>query len=91
MNIEEADLVQGLVSAKDFIGHVHLADSNRQAPGHGHLDIVQILGALSTAAYRGFISLEILPIPAPKQAVVDAVVAIRAASGIRGQMSAIPG
>ena len=78
MNIEE-DSVECLATAKGLIAHVHLADSNRQAPGHGHLDIVRTLDALADAGYAGYLSLEILPIPTPRRALVDGVVAIRAA------------
>ena len=36
MNIEEVDLAASLKAARSVLGHVHLADTNRQAPGHGH-------------------------------------------------------
>jgi len=35
MNIEEVDLAASLKAAGPILGHVHLADTNRQAPGHG--------------------------------------------------------
>jgi 5-keto-L-gluconate epimerase len=79
MNIEEADPVKSLTEAKGLVEHVHLADTNRQAPGHGHLNCEQILRALQASAYAGYLSLEILPIPTPRRALADAVGAIRAA------------
>ncbi len=63
MNIEEPSIIQSLESMADLIGHVHVADSNRWAPGCGHLDFVNIVGTLGKAGYRGFLSAEILPRP----------------------------
>lgn len=79
MNIEEADPVKSLADAKGLVQHVHLADTNRQAPGHGHFDCERILRTLQTNGYTGYLSLEILPIPTPRRAAADAVGAIRAA------------
>jgi sugar phosphate isomerase/epimerase len=36
MNIEEESIENTIVRCKDYIGHVHLADSNRWHPGCGH-------------------------------------------------------
>jgi len=60
MNIEEPDVCQSLRTAGPWIGHVHLADTNREAPGHGHLNVVSVLEALDSIAYEGFLSFEIL-------------------------------
>ena len=38
MNIEERDLAAAIREAGSHIGHVHFADSNRQAMGFGHTD-----------------------------------------------------
>ena len=37
MNIEEASITESLKKAGRNLGYVHLVDSNRQVPGHGHL------------------------------------------------------
>lgn len=63
MNIEEPSIVQSLESLADLIGHVHVADSNRWAPGCGHLDFAGIVGTLEKVGYKGFLSAEILPRP----------------------------
>ncbi|MFB3825593.1 MAG: TIM barrel protein [Bryobacteraceae bacterium] len=73
MNIEEADMTASLRAAAPFLGHVHLADSNRQAPGHGHLDIHAILRALDAAGYSGYLSFEVFPIPDARQAIRDGI------------------
>jgi sugar phosphate isomerase/epimerase len=83
MNIEEPDVCQSLRNAGSWIGHVHLADTNREAPGHGHMDVVSVLKALDSIAYEGFLSFEILPLPNPQQAIHDSVQTVRKALDVR--------
>ena len=63
MNIEEADLAAAISDAGDLIGHVHFADSNRNAVGLGHTDVARAYAALDKIGYDGFLSAEILPLP----------------------------
>jgi sugar phosphate isomerase/epimerase len=63
MNIEEADMAAALRQAGSKLGHVHFADTNRQAVGFGHLDVKPIVNALKGLNYEGFVSAEILPLP----------------------------
>jgi len=73
MNIEEVDLAASLKRVGPELGFVHLADSNRQAPGHGHLDIREVLGALKDIGYQGYLSFEIFPLPTPRHGAEDAI------------------
>ncbi len=66
MNIEEVSIYQSIQEAKDYLTHVHLADSNRWAPGCGHLDFEKIIKALKKIGYKGYLSAEILPLPDPE-------------------------
>jgi len=59
MNIEERSIEEAIRLAGEKIGHFHVADSNRLAPGMGHLDFVRILGALRDTGYMGYVSAEI--------------------------------
>lgn len=59
MNIEEADLGEALLSAGEWLAHVHLADSNRLEPGRGHLDLRPVFTALARLGYDGFASFEL--------------------------------
>ncbi|HEY8344330.1 MAG TPA: sugar phosphate isomerase/epimerase family protein [Bacillota bacterium] len=68
MNIEDASIEGSLRAAGDKIGYIHLADSNRLAPGQGHLDFPKILQTLQDIGYDGFVTLEILPKPDPDTA-----------------------
>jgi 5-keto-L-gluconate epimerase len=63
MNIEEVSIYESLIEAKDYITHVHFADSNRWAPGYGHLDFQKIVETLKEIKYQGYVSAEILPLP----------------------------
>jgi sugar phosphate isomerase/epimerase len=63
MNIEEADVAAALVAAGRQVGHVHWADSNRQAMGLGHSDVRPIVAALRGIGYEGFLSAEVFPLP----------------------------
>lgn len=68
MNIEEADLGASIRTAGRHVAYIHVADSNRWAPGKGHLDFTGVFEALDAIDYRGPVSAEILPCPTPEEA-----------------------
>ncbi|MDP2996890.1 MAG: sugar phosphate isomerase/epimerase family protein [Bryobacterales bacterium] len=78
MNIEDASFRQAFEAARDYIGYVHVADSNRLAPGWGHLPFDEIFQILSDIRYDGYITAEILPKPAPDAAAAQAIRFLRA-------------
>jgi len=73
MNIEEADIPASLRRAAPHLGHVHLVDSNRQVPGHGHTDMRAVLRTLRELGYQGYLAFEALPLPSTRQAAEDGV------------------
>lgn len=73
MNIEDASILNSLRKAKQRISYVHFADSNRQAPGQGHLDFRSIINVLKNVGYDGFVTVEILPQPDPDTAAKIAI------------------
>jgi sugar phosphate isomerase/epimerase len=77
MNIEESDLPAAIRAAGRHIGHIHYADSNRQAMGFGHTDAGPVIEALRNIGYSGFLSAEILPLPDPKSAARQTITSIR--------------
>lgn len=77
MNIEEADLAQAIRAGKGWIGHVHFADSNRQAIGLGHTRIEPIVAALREIDYTGYLSAEIFPLPDALAAAQQTIVSFR--------------
>ncbi len=77
MNIEEASIEGALHRGASRLGHVHAADSNRRAPGWGHLDFEHIVQVLTEVGYRGYLSAEIVPLPDPTSAATQAVQYLR--------------
>jgi D-psicose/D-tagatose/L-ribulose 3-epimerase len=58
MNIEEMDFSDSIIKSKDFLKHIHFADSNRKMPGLGHIDFNSILKTLRKIQYNNYIGLE---------------------------------
>jgi len=58
MSIEEAKIDEAIKKGKDFICHVHLADSNRFLPGCGHTDFKAGFSALKEIGYDKYMALE---------------------------------
>jgi sugar phosphate isomerase/epimerase len=73
MNIEDATIGGELFKYKDYISYIHLADSNRLAPGWGHIDFEDIFGTLKLFNYSGWLSVEVLPKPDPYSAAKQAI------------------
>jgi sugar phosphate isomerase/epimerase len=65
MNIEETDCADSIMKCKDYIGHVHVADSDRWFLGHGHYNFGATFEALKTIGYEGAVSLESYLYPEP--------------------------
>lgn len=61
MAIEERDIAAAIRAAGHRLVHVHLADSNRAAPGYGHTDFEPIVKAIADIGYDGWVSYELLP------------------------------
>lgn len=77
MNIEERDLPSAIREAGKHIGHVHYADSNRQAMGFGHIAPQPVIAALQEIQYTGYLSAEIFPLPDPETAARQTILSIR--------------
>jgi sugar phosphate isomerase/epimerase len=77
MSIEECDVALALIDAGRHVGHVHFADSNRQAMGFGHTDATAVIAALREISYSGYLSAEILPLPDPEAAARQTILSIR--------------
>lgn len=61
MNIEERSVADAYREAGAYLNHVHLADSNRAAPGYGHSDFSAVLTTLRDIGYDGYLAFELLP------------------------------
>ncbi len=58
MSIEEDDLATSILTASQWIAHVHLADNQRAQPGTGILDFPTVFSALQKIGYGGSMALE---------------------------------
>ncbi len=63
MSLEERSIADTLLNAGPLVGHIHWADSNRQAMGFGHTEVGPIVAALRKIGYSGYLSAEVLPTP----------------------------
>jgi sugar phosphate isomerase/epimerase len=77
MNIEESSIAYTLQHYAEYIGHVHFADSNRQAVGLGHTNMEEIATALKNSNYKGYLSAEIFPLPDSDAAAAQTIQAYR--------------
>ena len=77
MNIEEVDVAAALAATGRRVGHVHWADSNRQAMGLGHTDARPVVAALRGMGYEGFLSAEVFPLPSALDAARQTILSLR--------------
>ena len=76
MNIEETSNAAALRACGAHVGHVHFADSNRQAIGFGHTEAASVVAALKDIGFAGYLSGEILPLPDSEAAAAQTIKAI---------------
>ncbi|HCZ07191.1 MAG TPA: sugar phosphate isomerase/epimerase [Thermotogae bacterium] len=86
MNIEEPCISESIKKAGEKLFHFHVADSNRWAPGSGHLNFRETFEALKDIGYSGYISVECMPLPENPR--VSAELAYRTLSNILKEMNA---
>lgn len=77
MNIEEDSIVEALRRAGPYICHVHFVDSNRRAPGFGHLCFSDLAEVINSIGFDGFLSVEAMPFPDDMSAAKQTVRAFR--------------
>lgn len=78
MNMEDAHMDEALIKYRKYVEYIHLADSNRWAPGFGHMDFDTFFAALGKIHYNGWATVECLPYPDPDTAAKKAVKFLRA-------------
>ncbi len=78
MNIEDVSIIDSIKQAGKRLAHIHLSDSNRWAPGFGHLDIPACVQALKDIGFERYISFEVLPKPSPAEAAAQGIKYVKA-------------
>ena len=58
LNIEEDNIGKAIVGAGKHMGHFHIGETNRRAPGRGRMPWDEIFNSLHRAGYEGAISME---------------------------------
>lgn len=72
MGIEESDPLGALRQAAPHLGHMHLADNTRAAPGTGTVDFAPYVRTLIEIDYRGTVTFELFPAKArPLESVIS--------------------
>ncbi|SFL97784.1 sugar phosphate isomerase/epimerase family protein [Pelosinus propionicus] len=66
MNIEDVSIEESFVHCQQLVRHIHFLDSNRRAPGMGHLEMTKIYELLKQLNYDGYLCLEALSLPDSK-------------------------
>jgi sugar phosphate isomerase/epimerase len=61
MNVEERSIPGAIRDLGALLNHVHLSDSNRLAPGLGHVNFTDVLKALRDVRYGGGLAFELIP------------------------------
>jgi sugar phosphate isomerase/epimerase len=77
MNIEETDVAATLRDLGRHVGHVHWADSNRQAIGLGHTRPEPIVAALREIGFAGHLAAEVFPLPTATAAAAASIETFR--------------
>ena len=73
MNIEEQSIEGSIAAAGVSVGYLHFADSNRHAPGWGHIDFSSVLLSMERAGVRVDMTIEALPVPSGVEAAKQAL------------------
>lgn len=72
MGIEESDPLGALRRAAPHLGHMHLADNTRAAPGTGTVDFAPYIRTLIDVDYDGTVTFELFPAKArPLESVIN--------------------
>ena len=73
MNMEEVSFCDTFVHFQNRIKYIHMADSNKLAPGWGHIDFDDVFHGLRQANYNGWCGVEVLPRPDGDSAAEQAI------------------
>jgi len=58
MNIEEDNFARAIRTAGKHLGHLHIGETNRRAPGRGKMPWGEIFGALKAIRFKGSVVME---------------------------------
>ena len=73
MNLEEARMGEVFQRFAGQVKYVQMADSNKLAPGWGHIDFDDVFDGLRKSKYQGWCGVEVLPKPSADEAAAQAI------------------
>ncbi|MGC9343053.1 MAG: sugar phosphate isomerase/epimerase family protein, partial [Bacteroidales bacterium] len=76
MDITEPNMLDALKKARDKIGLIHIADTDRKVPGEGSIDFMNIFHTLKEIGFEGPCSFEIRQNPDQATVCLKAIQAI---------------
>lgn len=82
MNIEERNFVDAIISCGSKLGYVHVADNNRHPCGEGAINFGKVIDALNDIPYKGYVSVECLPLPDGLTAARKSIYTLKNVKGI---------
>jgi hydroxypyruvate isomerase len=71
--VSEGNVIQTLTDAIDHVGHVHIADVPGRHPGTGELNYANVIDALETSGYNGYVGCEFSPLVGADEAMATTV------------------
>jgi len=81
MNIEDASLARSIFECRDHLHYLQISDSNRMYPGGGHIDYGEIINALQSIGFEGYLSLQIVREPSYAKAAELGIMHLRSLIG----------
>ncbi len=81
MNVDEASFTEPILESKELLGHMHMAENNRLYPGGGHIPFGEVIGALRSIGYAGYLTCQIVSKPDVRTAARRAGENLRALMG----------
>lgn len=83
MDKTEESIADILKKYQEYIGMIHMADSERKVPGFGKIDMKGVLDALKQIVYQGYLSMEIRQNPDSRFAATLAAMSLQYMDGER--------
>ena len=71
-SLEESSFTKPILLASKRLASVHVSDCNRKIPGRGHINFTPIFESLNRVHYDGYVSLEAILDPDPRQDLITA-------------------
>lgn len=76
MDKTEQSITESLLNARNYLGMIHVSDSDRLIPGYGQIPMKAALNTLDKIGYQGYLSMEVKQEPGPVQAAERSILSL---------------